>query len=61
MIGAVQLSFEVRGLDPYKLSEASIFERIEVYDALDLCPLQRQAAEDAVLLVLRREYARGSR
>jgi hypothetical protein len=47
--------------DPVDLSRLSILERAELYAALDLHPIQREAAEAAVRAVLRGEYGRAGR
>ena len=61
MNAAVQLSFEAAGLDPHELAKLDTIDRGRLYDDLDLCPLQREAAEDAVRLIKRGEYLRGWR
>ncbi len=61
MTVAVQLAFEVEGLDPYELAALSLFERIALYEDLELCPLQRECAEAAVRRVRARTYRRAGR
>ena len=59
MIGDVQLSFEVDGLDPYELAQLDAPAHGALYEALDLTPLQIACAEDATRRVLAGEYGVG--
>ncbi|MGI9019202.1 MAG: hypothetical protein ACR2G3_00635 [Solirubrobacterales bacterium] len=55
-MSAVQLTLDGLPLDPRELAQLSILERADLYEALDLHPLQRAAAEEAARLVLARRY-----
>lgn len=53
---AVQLSFEVEGLDPHELARLETPDRGQLFAALELNPLQIACAEEAVRRVRSGEY-----
>ena len=54
MIG-VQIRLAGLPLDPVELAKVPIFERAKLYAELDLDPIQRQVAEEAVRLIIASE------
>ena len=60
-MSGVQLRLAELPLDPVALSQLPILARAKLYSDLQLSPSQREAAEDAVRLVLRRSYPRRPR
>ena len=60
MIG-VQIPLDGLPLDPHELAQVPILERAKLYAELDLNPIQRQVAEEAVRLIIAGEYLRGGR
>ena len=57
----VQIRLAGLPLDPVELAKVPIFERAKLYAELDLDPIQRQVAEEAVRLIIAGEYLRGGR
>ena len=58
----VQLRLDpVLPIDPEAAAKLTAPARRRLYDALHLDLLQRQAAEEAVRLVIRRQYGKGRR
>ena len=56
--GGVQLRLGQLPLDPRELASLPLAERAAIYSALDLHPIQRTVAEEAVRRILRGEYLR---
>jgi hypothetical protein len=57
----LRLAYETGGLDVHELADLLAHERARLYDELGLDFCQRQAAEDAVRLVLADEYGEAAR
>ncbi len=58
---SVQLPLGELPLDPRQVAELPILERAKLYADLDLAPEQREAAEEAVRLIVARRYGRRGR